>query len=398
MESTDIVLSLDCLPKIGGAHSWLYQVYRRWPAPVSLLTLRSGQQEAEAAAERAFDARDHGALSIIRTLQPVPDINVLSTSCWMVLKQHLAQIRIHAQGRSVRLHALRAFPEGISSWVAKRLSPRRVRLVTYAHGEEISIAGTSRQLAWITRQVYRDSDLIVANSENTRRMILQLCPEAHVVVIHPGVDAAAFAVSDQQRAAVRAEWGWSPQTTVLATVARMEPRKNQAMVLRAIAKLSSDGMQLGYVCAGTGPEWENLRALANDLGIAEQVLFPGAVSESQKKLIFSAADIHIMPSVQIGEMIEGFGIVFLEAAAAGTPSVCGTSGGQLEAVDHGSSGLAVDGRDLASVSEAIRRLAKDPELRRNMGIAGRRLADVHEWDRVAERTLAAVHGLLHAQT
>ena len=69
--------------------------------------------------------------------------------------------------------------------------------------------------------------------------------------------------------------------------------------------------------------------------------FTGAVSDAEKKLIFAACDIHAMPSVQLGEMIEGFGIVFLEAAAAGKPSICGNIGGQAEAVLDGRTGLVV---------------------------------------------------------
>jgi len=98
--------------------------------------------------------------------------------------------------------------------------------------------------------------------------------------------------------------------------------------------------------------------------------------------------------VQIGEMIEGFGIVFLEAAAAGVPSICGDSGGQTEAVKNGETGLVVDGRDPAIIAAALRTLAVDTELRQRMGRNGRRWAADFDWARVRERTLAATTPLI----
>ncbi len=98
--------------------------------------------------------------------------------------------------------------------------------------------------------------------------------------------------------------------------------------------------------------------------------FTGAVSDAEKKLIFAACDIHAMPSVQLGEMIEGFGIVFLEAAAAGKPSICGNIGGQAEAVLDGRTGLVVDGADLDRVADALRSLVRDRALRQRLGRAG----------------------------
>jgi phosphatidylinositol alpha-1,6-mannosyltransferase len=389
----DIVLSYDCPPRIGGAHAWLYESYRRWPGPVSWLAATPAPSEPEATAERLFDAGDHGALTLVRKASPTGDLSILSAGCWRAFRQHLRAIGEIRGGRPARLHALRAFPEGIAGWVARKLAPGSTRLVTYAHGEEILVAGTSRQLRWIARRVYQDSDLVIANSENTRRMVLALSPRARVIIIHPGVDAASFRLPPDQIAATRARWGWDRETPVLATVARMEPRKNQAMVIRAVARLGSRGIRVAYLCAGDGEERLRLIDLARELGVEDRVRFPGAVDDQLKKLIFASADIHIMPSVQAGAMIEGFGIVFLEAAAAGIPSVGGASGGQREAVRDGVTGFTVDGNDLEAVTAAIARLAGEADLRQRMGRQARLFAQDQDWNNVVSRTLAAVRDL-----
>ena len=97
-----------------------------------------------------------------------------------------------------------------------------------------------------------------------------------------------------------------------------------------------------------------------------------------------------MPSVQLGEMIEGFGIVFLEAAAAGKPSICGNIGGQAEAVLDGRTGLVVDGsepgarRRRAAIAGAGRRAA--PAL----GREGLAWAREHDWSGRVAKTLRAI--------
>lgn len=386
----DVVVSFDCPPKIGGAHLWLYEVYRRWQSPVQWLAARNSDAVDAVAGEMAFDASSHGPPTISRAADPLHRIEVLSFQTWRAFMHNVMTLRRMIGESPVRLHALRAFPEGFSALLYKTLRFRGAHLVTYAHGEEILIARTSGQLKLMARRVYAGSDLVIANSENTRRIVLELCPRARVVVIHPGVDVSAFMQTPQAIATTRSAWGWPADTLVLTTVARMEARKNQAAVLRAMAMLRTQGLSIGYVCAGDGPERASLIALAEELQLQSWVRFPGAVSDQEKKQIFASADVHIMPSIQIGEMIEGFGIVFLEAAAAGIPSIAGASGGQSEAVCEGVTGIVVRGESTSAIADAIRTLAEDPVRRREMGKSARRRVADQDWDRVVARTVQAV--------
>jgi phosphatidyl-myo-inositol dimannoside synthase len=392
-DTAHAIVSYDWAPKIGGAHSWLYEVYRRWPAQVHVLTAQPSADAPTAAAEVAFDAQDHGALDLHREARPFTQLSLLSPGCVARFIEHARALRrLTRPAKNTLVHALRSWPEGFTGLLCKRLH-RNVKLVTYAHGEEILIARLSTQLRWMAQRVYAGADLVIANSESTRRIVLELAPSAKIVCISPGVDAASYVVPDARIALCRASWGWPAGTVVIGTVARMEARKNQAGVLRAIADLRRAAVDVAYVCAGDGQERAALTQLAGELGITDWVRFPGPVSEAQKRELFAAVDIHAMPSVQIGEMIEGFGIVFLEAAAAGVPSICGDSGGQTEAVRDGATGLVVDGRDPANIAAALRRLAVDPELRRRMGRNGRRMAADYDWAQVQARTVEATNSL-----
>jgi len=394
---SDIVVAYDFLPKLGGAHTWLYQVYRRWHAPVAVFTTCPDSDPAEAARERAFDAGDHGALTIHRQALRIGELDLLDPRCWRAYARHRAGIAHLAGaagrqggGKTVRLHALRAFPEGIAAYLYRLTHPKRSRLVTYAHGEEVLVALTSRQLRYLAKRVYAASDLVIANSENTRQIVQGLCPTARVVCIHPGVDAGAYVRSPEEVRAYRARWRWPPETLVVSVLGRMEPRKNHAAVIRAVSALRAEGLPIALVCGGDGPERAALEALARGLDAGDWIRFTGRVAEEEKALMYAASDLYAMPAIRHGEMIEGFGIVFLEAAAAGLPAVSGNSGGQREAVLDGRTGIVVDGTRIEAVVEAIRALASDPPMRARMGAAARAWAAEHDWRVVTARTEAAI--------
>jgi phosphatidyl-myo-inositol dimannoside synthase len=387
---TEIVVSGDCPPMIGGAHLWLYETYKRWPHPVWFLTTQAAVAGEQADAQRHFDSGDNGALQIVRSTPPFSDIDLFDARCCAGFKQYVDDIRRLSGSTFTRLHALRAFPEGFAALLAKLKRPRRTRLITYAHGEEILVARASRQLKWMAKLTFRASDLVIANSENTRRLVLALCPKARVERISPGVEVSSFARDDERIGCFRARLGLDSTTVLLGTIARMEPRKNQAAVINSIAMLRESGIPLLYFCAGQGPEQRALKDLATSLGVCEAVHFPGPIAECEKGAAFGAFDVHVMPSIQVGEMIEGFGIVFMEAAAAKTPSICGASGGQAEAVRHGETGLVVDGMRLDRVCDAIRQLAADRSMRTRMGEAAFEWAKQHDWKIVCKQTVSAI--------
>jgi phosphatidyl-myo-inositol dimannoside synthase len=390
----DILISQDFFPKVGGAHLWLYEVYRRWPRPVKLATVSYNLSSDDAQKQHDIDQVDHGQIEIFRNNPLIDKIDIFDLRCIRNLSQIIRNVRNIADRSAATLHCLRAFPEGFVGLLAKATRPPRSRLITYAHGEEILVAQTSRQLSMMTRLVYSASDLIIANSQNTAGMVKRVCPNAKVVCIHPGVDVQAFNRSRAELTEKRLTWGWHSDTVVISTIARMEPRKNHSMVMRALSELREEGLSIGYVCGTDGQEKEKLSNMATELSLQSWVRFTGTISDEDKILTYGASDIFAMPSIRHGEMIEGFGIVFLEAAAAGIPTISGNVGGQPEAVIHGITGYVVDGENVEEVKTAMRRLASDTCLRQKMGNEGRRWALQNDWEEVTKKTYAAVRGAL----
>lgn len=391
---THIVLAQDFFPKIGGAHLFLYEVYKRWPYPIIFLTQDYSYLPGFRSEQARFDAFNHCSIKILRKLPLIDDINLFSMYHWQKLMETLSIIREISKKRPVVLHCLRAFPEGIEALFSKILYGKTCKIITYAHGEDVLIANSSRQLTFMAKKVYNNSELVIANSLATKGFVQKLSSKANTVVVHPGVDMDKFNVMEGEIAEYRKKLGVSNNEILLVTISRMELRKNHAAVIKAIKGLQEEGLSFAYVIAGEGDEESNLRNLVVSLELEGRVKFLGRISEHEKPLCFAAADIHVMPSIQVGPLIEGFGIVFLEAAAAGVPSIAGQVGGQSEAVVDGKTGVLVNGEDLNALKRALRYLAENEEIRKKMGERGKRWAYKHDWNKVTQRIFREIQKVI----
>ena len=379
---TDIFFTYDFFPKVGGAHFWLYKVAYNWPKPSMVLTAVDNEHFQEAS---FFDKQEHGS---IRQIIRLPfrlrsggiDRDLLPNS--FLLFKFLRQFLISS---NITVHAVRVFPEAATVLLAKLLWRRKLRLIIYVHGEEFLVAKTSKQLKFLTYLGLKYADLVIANSYSTKKLVKKFGGCTKLKVVHLGVDFNKFQRPLSERQNTRAKWNFFDDVVILVTIARMEPHKNHESVIRVLKELYDEGLTLAYVLGSTGEKEKDLKRLVHDLKLNEIVRFLGYLSEEEKIKTLCAADIHIMPSIQVGPMIEGFGIVFMEAAAAGLPSIAGKVGGQPEAVLHGKTGLIVDGTNLNEIKEAIKRLVTNAELRKEMGNKAREWARAHDWSIIAQK-------------
>jgi phosphatidylinositol alpha-1,6-mannosyltransferase len=161
-----------------------------------------------------------------------------------------------------------------------------------------------------------------------------------------------------------------PSIPTLLTVARLavsERYKGIDSVLRALPAVARAVPDVRYVIAGGGEDSVRLGALARELGLAERVLFPGPLWPDELARAFRDCTVFVMPSSK-----EGFGIVYLEAAIFGRPSVAGRHGGAPEAVQDGVTGTLVDREDIPGIEAALVRYLRDPEYAITMGKAASR--------------------------
>jgi len=261
-------------------------------------------------------------------------------------------------------------------------APRRVPYVIVAHGGEIL---KERRAPSVERN-FPDAARVIAVSNFTKGLLVNLgVEEKKVVVIANGTDPERFSPS-ADGSAIRSGLA-KPGQKIVFTVSRLVKRKGHDVVMRAIAALK-DRHDIVYIIGGVGAEEGNLRALAGQLGMRDRVHFAGLIPADELPKYYSACDAFAMPNRCVaGEMnVEGFGIVFLEANAAGKPVIGGNSGGTPDAIIHGETGFLVDPEKVSDVADALDKIFSDPQLAARMGKAGReRVMRDFTWKRTAER-------------
>jgi len=351
---THLFVTNDFPPKIGGIQSMLWELWRRLD-PSSFVVLTTPHPDA-AGWDRDQPFRVERTPE--RVLLPTPSL------------ARRIDALAHDAGASVVLLDP-ALPVGL---LGPRLAtPYGVVL----HGAEVTVPGRLPGTAQLLRHVLRRATLVVAAGgyplAEAERAAGRALPS---VLVPPGVDVDRFApLDDAQRAAARARLGLPATGRLVVSVSRLVPRKGMDVLIRAAALLAPARPDLTVAIAGGGRDHDRLARLIGGTGAPVRLL--GRVPHEDLPALYGCGDVFAMlcRNRWAGLEQEGFGIVFLEAAAAGVPQVAGDSGGAAEAVADGETGLVVHRPDDPSeVASALARLLDDPACRAEMGTAGRRRA------------------------
>jgi glycosyltransferase involved in cell wall biosynthesis len=227
----------------------------------------------------------------------------------------------------------------------------------------------------------RRADRVVSTSRYCRTTIAR---HYHTAAERIGIVSEGIDVDEWQRA-IAAAPPRSDTRPVLLCVSRQYRRKHIDDLLRAFALLRRRLPDACLRIVGDGPEHARLLALAHELGLGDSAAFLGGIPDDEVRREYAQADVFCMPSVQ-----EGFGIVFLEAMAAGLPVVSTTAAAIPEVVRHGETGILVAPRDVAAMAGALLLLFSDRRRREQYGRAARELVWQYDWRRVCEMFLREV--------
>ena len=184
--------------------------------------------------------------------------------------------------------------------------------------------------------------------------VVNVCDDRHVPnfgLFHPAP------VDEELRRSVNV----SGDKKLILSVGRLMRRKGFDNVIRSLPILQEQGLIIEYALIGIGDEKTYLQELAEELNVAEHVHFLGHVSYEDLPRWYHACELFAIPNRDIEGDSEGFGLVFLEAAASGKPAIAGKAGGTSSAVIDGKTGLLVDGENVAEIATAIGRLLDDPD-------------------------------------
>ncbi|MEP6757618.1 MAG: glycosyltransferase family 4 protein [Actinomycetota bacterium] len=273
-----------------------------------------------------------------------------------------------------------------------RLAARGLPYLSAAHGFEywLSIApGTHALLRHATSRAARVPVLCSAFIARTVRTAVK--GSVPVSVLYPGADVQRFR-PDLQTQDIRERLRIGDRPLVVC-VSRLVARKGQDTLIRAMPAIRSRVPGACLLIVGGGPDEERLRSMAGELP-ADVIAFSGQVKEEDLPRYYAAGDVFAMPCrTRLGGLeVEGWGNVFIEAAACAKPVVVGDSGGARESLVDGETGILVDGRRTQAVAEAVGDLLADPARARAMGLAGRqRVLDAHTWPDIAARLATWLH-------
>ena len=229
----------------------------------------------------------------------------------------------------------------------------------------------------LLRATLRHAASIVCIAQNTRRLAVEIygVPEAKLPVIVPSVDPSELdSVLADPVAIGLARKELTDGGPMLLMAGRLaQAHKGFDRAIEALPTLLTSVPDAHLVIAGPGDP-ELLAALAARLGVGHRVHFLGLVSRARLLTLFAACDVFLLPGREVQGSAEGFGIVFLEAALAGKPSVAGRVGGAREAVVDGETGLLVNGESASEIAQAASLLLADPAYAQRLGAAARRRA------------------------
>lgn len=281
-------------------------------------------------------------------------------NAWRALRALVARMRSDRPDVVI----MRGYNAEILGRVAALLSGVRHRVV-WVHGSDFGVENRTHDRILLERLFSHATSRYFGVAEAQRRYLVDSlhCPPERVRIIHNGVDTS-FYDPRSDRAALD-EFGIPLDAPVVGIVAALREEKDHRTLLRAAEIAVQEIPNLHILIVGQGAIRPELESFAAELGLSAQVHFAGARSDVQR--ILRAVDIFTLSSVK-----ETFPISVLEAMACGRPVVCTNVGGVAEAVVMGETGYLVPPGDAQTLALRWTELARDPDLARRMGAAGRR--------------------------
>ncbi len=367
---SSLLVTNDFPPKVGGIQSYLYELWRRLP-PTETTVLTTTHPDAA-----AWDARQ--------------GFRIERSTAGLLLPTRAMARRVNALAAEVDAGVVFVDPMFPLGHIVARLERPAV---VVAHGAEVSVYGRIPVTASLGRRTLRHAAGVVAAGRYAAAEAARVAGRAlPTLVLPPGVDADRFRPHDDAtRRATRRRHGLDADAPLVLGVSRLVPRKGFDVLLDAVAPLEDVHVAL----VGTGRDAARLARRARRLGARAHLL--GRVPESELANLYACADVFAMLCRDrwAGVEAEGFGIVFLEAAACDVPAVAGRSGGAPDAVVDGKTGVVVAPRDVDAARAAIERLVRDHVWRGRLGAAaGARARTDFSYDRLAARLAPLAAGAL----
>lgn len=363
-----LVVTNDFPPRIGGIQQYVWNVVRHLPPERVAVLAPNWPGWREHDADQPFPVHRWPSRFLWPTAQ-------LARRVRSAAREHRAEVVLFGHGLPLPL-------------LGPGLAARGLPYVVLTHGVELWMA-RAVPVRPLLRRALSGASEVTAIAEYTARQVRRAVPDGvPLTLLPPAVDETLFR-PDVDGGQVRERHGLGERPVVLC-VSRLVPRKGQDVLIRGMPMLRRLAPDAVLLVAGGGsyrPALDRLAAAAPP----GSVVFAGEVAPEQLPAYYAACDVFAMPCrSRWGDLeVEGFGIVFLEAAATERAVVAGRSGGAGEAVADGETGLLVEGAEPKAVALAVGTLLRNPALAAAMGRAGRRrVLESYTWRAQAARLSA----------
>lgn len=242
------------------------------------------------------------------------------------------------------------------------------------HGMDVMKLTRFFLLRWLVKSILKHASTVMVNSAFTKHLMEGLGVDGEKIeIVYPGVEE--FYEKAEKDDALLERHGLRGKY-VLMTLGRLVQRKGFDMVIKSLPEIKRQVPDAVYLVVGGGPEREALEKLARECGVEDSVVFAGRADDADLVKYYNLCDVFIMPSrlMEAEGDVEGFGIVYMEASSCFKPVIGGNSGGVVEAVLDGETGLIVNPASTESISKAVVRLYTDKDLARSLAAKGYRRA------------------------
>ena len=261
-----------------------------------------------------------------------------------------------------------------------------VPIYVLAHGTEIQKDFNSWNFYKIYKQFriynsYYNANKIAANSNYTKELLKESLNinDSKIKVVHPGIDIYDKFIQDSTINKINKIIDNS--SPVILTLARLEERKGHKIVLDALSNLIKKYPNFLYIIAGDGPNKESIQAHVKKLNLDNNIRFLGWITEPEKSVILKNTDLFVMTPHLHRESVEGFGMVFIDAAFHGLATIGTDNGGIPDAIINGKTGLIAKTSDLKDITSKIDELLTNKEKREALRKAGQKNAlEKFSWD------------------
>lgn len=362
-----ILISTQCFPPaIGGIEQLMYDLAKQLSAAGREVAVHADQP----AHPSAFEGERGAGFAVHRYggLKP-----------W---RRRRKARKVDAQAQQDRVRAIIA-----DSWKSLELLTFRkpMPVLCLAHGVEYPLQTRPGKRRRILKSLARATH-VIANSADTAERAREFCPTPSALrIIPPGIEPPLppdQAMAEECSALTAGRW------PVLISVGRLVRYKGHRSILESMAKLHKQYPNFCYHIVGDGPEKNSLMQQTQQHRIAAQVCFHGALSDPvRKQSLLRGADLFVLPGTIDNQDVEGFGIAFIEAAAAGIPALAGIAGGGSDAVRDGHTGLLCRGDDPTDVLAKLTRLLADDALRKELGNNAEEHVKKFLWSNILPRYL-----------